>query len=306
MKLEAIIVRKIRSFKTMMVNGFISIWRNKGMGLVSIVTIFAVMLIVGILLLTVLNINGFVQTINSSLDKVIVYLNDDTTVEETNGLLFELSEKPEVEMLTYVSKEQAIIKAQDMFSEGSFIQSGLEKNPFPASIIIELKNIDTADQMVKTLDTDSRVEEIRYYKDLIEKFIQVNRVIKIGGFIAFIVIVTLSIFVISNIIKVAIASRGEEIEIMKYVGASESFIKGPFVIEGLFYSVLGSALSLITVFYIYNKFIEVYERPIYEYVSYQLIEINEIALDIGIIFVAIAIGIGSIGSLTSIKKYLKV
>lgn len=299
-------MKKIRALKTMISSGFTSIWRNKGMGLVSIVTIFAVMLIVGMLLLAVLNVNGFVQTINSSLDKVIIYLNDDITVEETDKLLTELSEKTEIEKLTYVSKEQAIVKAQDMFSEDSFIQSGLEKNPFPASIVIELKNIDTADQVVKTLEADSRVEDVRYYKDLIEKFIQVDKVIKVGGFVAFIVVVALSIFVISNIIKIAIASRGEEIEIMKYVGASESFIKGPFVIEGLFYSIVGSIISFIAVFYIYNKFSDIYSRPIYEYVAYQLIEMKEIALDMGIIFLAIGIGIGSIGSLTSIRKYLKV
>lgn len=276
------------------------------MGLVSVFTIFAVMLIVGMLLLAVLNVNGFVQTINSSLDKVIIYLNDDITVDETDKLLLELSERTEIEKLTYVSKEQAIVKAKDMFSEDSFFQSGLEKNPFPASIVIELKNIETADQVVNLLEEDSRVEDVRYYKDLIEKFIQVDKVIKVGGFVAFIVVVVLSIFVISNIIKIAIASRGEEIEIMKYVGASESFIKGPFVIEGLFYSLVGSIISFVAVLYIYNKFSDVYSRPIYEYVVYQLIEIKEIALDMGIIFLAIGIGIGSIGSLTSIRKYLKV
>lgn len=299
-------MKKIRALKTMISSGFTSIWRNKGMGLVSIFTIFAVMLIVGMLLLAVLNVNGFVQTINSSLDKVIIYLNDDITVDETDKLLLELSERTEIEKLTYVSKEQAIVKAKDMFSEDSFIQSGLEKNPFPASIVIELKNIETADQVVNLLEADSRVEDVRYYKDLIEKFIQVDKVIKVGGFVAFIVVVVLSIFVISNIIKIAIASRGEEIEIMKYVGASESFIKGPFVIEGLFYSLVGSIISFVAVFYIYNKFSDVYSRPIYEYVAYQLIEIKEIALDMGIIFLAIGIGIGSIGSLTSIRKYLKV
>ncbi len=306
MRLEATIVKKIRALKTMISSGFTSIWRNKGMGLVSIFTIFAVMLIVGMLLLAVLNVNGFVQTINSSLDKVIIYLNDDITVDETDKLLLELSERTEIEKLTYVSKEQAIVKAKDMFSEDSFIQSGLEKNPFPASIVIELKNIETADQVVNLLEEDSRVEDVRYYKDLIEKFIQVDKVIKVGSFVAFIVVVVLSIFVISNIIKIAIASRGEEIEIMKYVGASESFIKGPFVIEGLFYSLVGSIISFVAVFYIYNRFSDVYSRPIYEYVAYQLIVIKEIALDMGIIFLAIGIGIGSIGSLTSIRKYLKV
>lgn len=306
MNWEAIIVRKLRSLFAILNNGFTSIWRNKGMGLVSIVTIFAVMFLVGILLLVVLNINGLVQTVNRSLDKVIVYLYDEVTVEDTESLLFELSNIAEIEKLTYVSKEQAMVRAQEMFSEDSFIQSGLEKNPFPASIVIELKHIDRADDIVENLESDDRVEDIGYYKELISKFIKIDRVVKIGGFVAFIIIIFLSIFVISNIIKIAISSRGTEIEIMKYVGASESFVKGPFIIEGLFYAITGSILSFFAVVYFYSKFADIYGRTIYEYVSYRLVNINNIAFDILIIFVSIAIGIGSIGSITSIRKYLKV
>lgn len=299
-------MKKLRAFKVVVANGFTSIWRNKGMGLLSIATIFAVMLLVGVLLLAVLNINGFVNSINASLDTVVIYLYDDTTGGETEEILEELSNRPEINLLTYISRDQAIVEAKDMFSEDNFVLDGLEKNPLPASIIIELNDIDKAQELVEDLEENDKIEFIRYYQELITQFLMIDRMIKIGGFFAFIVIVVLSIFVISNIIKIAISSRGEEIEIMKYVGASESFIKGPFIIEGLFYSIFGSVLAFGLLWYLYRRFDNLYARPIYDYVSYNLIDFNSINLDILIIFISIAIGIGSIGSLTSIRKYLKV
>lgn len=299
-------MRKFRTFKAMVASGFTSIWRNKGMGIVSIATIFAVMLLIGVLLLAVLNVNGFVNSINDSLDEVAVYLNDDTSREETENLLNQLSQREEIKLLTYISREEAIIDAREMFDEESFVLEGLEKNPFPSSILIELNNIDKAGELVSFLESNENVETVRYLQGLIERFLTIDRVIKFGGFFAFVIIVILSIFVISNIIKVAIASRGQEIEIMKYVGASESFIKGPFIIEGLFYSIFGSMLAFALLYYLYSKFASVYEIPIYEYVSYNILNFEDIRLDIFIIFISIAIGIGSIGSLTSIRKYLKV
>lgn len=299
-------MKKLRMFKTMITNGFQSIWRNKGMGLVSIATIFAVMILVGSILLTVLNVNSFLQTVNASLNNVVIFLEDEITVEETENLLEELSYRDEVVRINYVSKEQAIVKAKDMFEGDNFMESGIEKNPFPASIELELNEIADADQLLDDYEDNNNIEKVRYYQDEIEKVIQIDRGIKIGGFLAFIIIVLLSIFVISNIIKIAISSRSSEIEIMKYVGASDSFIKGPFIVEGLFYSIVGSALSFIALWYLYDKFNAVYGRTIYDYLSFELINMNDIYLDVGIIFLAIGIGIGTLGSITSIRKYLRV
>lgn len=299
-------MRKFRSLKTMLANGFTSIWRNKGIGLVSTLTILSVMLLVGILLLAVLNINGFVNSINDSLDQIEVFLYDDTTGSETEDLINQLKVRPEIKQITYISKEEAIIDARDMFDEESYVLDGLEKNPLPASIRIELNDIDKAEDLVSFIKKNEGVETIRYFKDLILQFLTIDKVVKFGGFFAFVIIVLLSIFVISNIIKVAISARGKEIEIMKYVGASESFIKGPFIIEGLFYSLFGSLLAFLILGYLYGKFTSLYEIPIYEYVSYNIIDFADIDFDIILIFISIAIGIGVIGSITSIRKYLKV
>lgn len=299
-------MRKFRSFKTMLANGFTSIWRNKGIGLISTLTILSVMLLVGILLLAVLNINGFVNSINDSLDQIEVFLYDDTTGSETEDLINQLKVRPEIKQITYISKEEAIIDARDMFDEESYVLDGLEKNPLPASIRIELNDIDKAEDLVSFIKKNEGVETIRYFQDLILQFLTIDKVVKFGGFFAFVIIVLLSIFVISNIIKVAISARGKEIEIMKYVGASESFIKGPFIIEGLFYSLFGSLLAFLILGYLYGTFTSLYEIPIYEYVSYNIIDFADIDFDIILIFISIAIGIGVIGSITSIRKYLKV
>lgn len=124
-------MRSLRSFKSMITNGLQSVWRNKGMGFVSTLTIFAVMLIIGILLLGVLNINNYVNTINQSLDRIVVYFNDDVTFNQADELMHKLSQRKEIEEITYISKDQAMVDAKEMFKDKGFVLNGLEKNPLP-------------------------------------------------------------------------------------------------------------------------------------------------------------------------------
>ena len=299
-------MRSLRSFKSMLTNGFTSIWRNKGMGLISILTIFAVMLIMGILLLGVLNINNYVNNINQSLDKIVVYFNDDVSFKQADKLMNQLSNREEVMEITYISKDQALVDAKEMFKDKGFVLNGIEKNPLPSSMEIKVSDIAYAEELVKELENNKLVEDSRYFQDWIDRFIKIDRAIKIGSFVSFIIIISLSVFVISNIIKVAISSRGTEIEIMKIVGASESYIKGPFIMEGLFYSLLGSIFALLAIFKLYEMFIGQYGSSIYEYLSFTLVDMADIKSDLISIFVAISLGIGTIGSIASLRKYLKV
>ncbi len=295
-----------RIFKTMVVNGLKGVWRNKNIGIVSTFSIVAVLLILGTILLSVLNVNSIITTVNKSLDKVVVYLVDDITEEETDTLLKNMSEQKAISEVSFISKEQAIIDARLMFNEDTYVLSGLEKNPFPASVIIELNDLSDANRIVDYVKQHNGVEEIRYYKDLIEKILTIERVIKLGGVVAFIAIIVISIFIISNIIKMAILSRKNEIEIMKYIGASESFIKGPFVVEGVFYAMLGAVVAYAIIYYGYRTFVSTYTADLFDFISFRMVQIKDIYLDIAIIFGSIGIGIGTIGSLLSIRKYLKV
>lgn len=299
-------MRSLRSFKSMIINGLTSIWRNKAIGFVSILTIFAVMLIMGLLLLGVLNINNYVHNINQSLDKIVVYFNDNVTFNQADDLMNKLSSKAEIKEITYISKDQAMVDAREMFKEKGFVLNGLEKNPLPSSMELKVSDIAYAEELVSELEANKLVEETRYFQDWINRFLKIDRAIKIGSFVSFIIIVSLSVFVISNIIKVAISSRGTEIEIMKIVGASESYIKGPFIMEGLFYSILGAILALIAIFKIYQVFLNQYSTSIFEYLSFSLVDMADVKSDLISIFIAISVGIGTIGSLDSLRKYLKV
>lgn len=299
-------MRSLRSLKSMLINGLTSIWRNKAMGFISVLTIFAVMLIMGLLLLGVLNINNYVNNINQSLDKIVVYFNDNVTFKQADDLMNKLRSKEEIKEITYISKDQAMVDAREMFKEKGFILNGLEKNPLPSSMELKVSDIAYAEELVSELEANKLVEETRYFQDWINRFLKIDRAIKIGSFVSFIIIVSLSVFVISNIIKVAISSRGTEIEIMKIVGASESYIKGPFIMEGLFYSLLGAILALVAIFKLYQVFINQYSTSIFEYLSFSLVDMTDIKSDLISIFIAISLGIGTIGSLASLRKHLKV
>lgn len=301
-------MERIRTGINIVKNGLKGLIRNAGMGLVSTITIAAVMLFIGLLLLSAININGYVQMTQEKLDEIIVYLNDDVEFIEAEKLINNLSDFENIDKLTYIPKEEAYNRAREMFGDDSYIFTGLSENPFSASIEIKIKDIsmDKVNEIVNYLDADTRTNDIKYYQDIIPTFIKINNGIKIASMIISGLIIILSIFVISNIIKIAITSRRREIEIMKIVGASNAYIEGPFVIEGVFYSVLGSAISYFILKIIYEKILSTYSGEVYEFLGYNLVSFGHVGGDISIIFICVAMGIGVLGSLSSLRKYLRV
>lgn len=299
--------KSFRNLATIIKNGFKGIWRNKNSGFLSAASIGAIMLLVGIILLAVLNINAFVQSIDSTLDEFVIFLHDDVQGDWLDSFLEELSQLNNVEQVTYVSKTQARIDAREMFKDDSHLLAGLERdNPLPASIEIQVEDLAGADYLVDQLSQRQEVDWIRYASNWVSWFVNAERFIKIGGLIAVIAIIILSVFIISNVVKLGINNRQSEIEIMKYVGASETFIQWPFIIEGIFYSLLGSGLAFVLMYNIYEKFVERYGITIMEYANFGLIDFNTIGQDMLIIYLTISVGIGLIGSLISIRKYLRV
>lgn len=299
---------RIRTGINIVKNGLKGLIRNAGMGLVSTFTIAAVMLFIGLLLLSAININGYVQMAQGKLDEIIVYLNDDVEFTEAEKLINNLSDFENIDKLTYIPKEEAYNRAREMFGDDSYIFTGLSENPFSASIEIKIKDIsmDKVNEIVNYLDADTRTNDIKYYQDIIPTFIKINNGIKFASMVISGLIIILSIFVISNIIKIAITSRRREIEIMKIVGASNAYIEGPFVIEGVFYSVLGSAISYFILKLIYEKILSSYSGEVYEFLGYNLVSFGHVGRDISIIFICVAMGIGVLGSLSSLRKYLRV
>jgi len=297
---------KFRVFRNILKQGLQSMWRNRSMGLASVTSISAVLMILGIVLVLILSINNVVNDTKLKFDEVEVFLEDDitdfqmTTVEETAKSI------PGVISIIYRSKEQALELMKQDWGEDAYLLEDLETNPLPNSYIIKVQDLELAENLVNSIKTLDGVEEVKYYKDIIDRLLTFANYIRIGGMIIIAVLVFVSIFIISNTIKLTVSSRKREINIMKYVGATNSYIRGPFIIEGVLFGLFGAVISIFIVYYAYSYLYANMNESFYNMFTFYLISPESILSDIAIIFLTIGAGIGAMGSILSLKKFLNV
>ena len=192
-----------------------------------------------------------------------------------------------------------------MGDEG-YLLEGLEENPLPHTLILKLKDIEYAEDVVKSIENLEGIEEIQYNYDIMEKLVLFTNYIRTGGLAIVLILILVSIFIISNTIKLTVTARKREINIMKYVGATNGYIRGPFVIEGVVFGLIGAIISILAVNYGYNYFFNAASDKLYVLFTVYLVPPKALMQDIVIIFTAIGAGIGALGSLVSMKRFLNV
>lgn len=298
---------KFRLFKNITNQGFKGMWRNRGMGLASISSISAVLMILGIVIIMIISINSLVIETKAKFDEIEVYLLDDIDIGETNIIENRVSKMPGVISITYRSRQEALeIMSKDWGEEAYLLEGLLEDNKLPDSYIIKISDIKYADDIVDSLKPIKGIEKIKYHKDIIDKLMVFANYIQVGGIIIISLLIFISIFIISNTIKLTVVAREREINIMKYVGASNGYIKGPFIIEGMLFGLIASLISIGIIYFGYEYLFNGINERVYEFSSIRLVSPTSIFKDISIIFVTIGTGIGAIGSLVSMKRFLNV
>jgi cell division transport system permease protein len=281
-------------------------WRNKSMGLASITSIAAVLMILGIVLVLILSINNVVNDTKLEFDEVEVFLEDEISLEQMTKIEDTAKDVPGVVSVIYRSKDQALEIMKEDWGEDAYLLEDLETNPLPNSYIIKVEDIELADNLVNSIKTLDGVEEVKYYKDIIDRLLNFASYIRIGGMIIIAVLVFVSIFIISNTIKLTVTSRKREINIMKYVGATNSYIRGPFIIEGIFFGLVGALISIAVVYFAYRYLYLNMNESFYNMFTFYLIPPESIISDISVIFLTLGAGIGAMGSMLSLKKFLNV
>lgn len=298
---------KFRIFKNVINQGFQSMWRNRGMGIASVSSITAVLVILGLVLIMILSINNVVMEIKSKFDEIQIFLEEDITEEQLNRIEASAKNNEGVLSVMYQSKDQALKIFKEEWEDEAYLLEGLEAdNPLPDSFIVQLKDIKYADSMVDKVKELEGVEEIKYYKDIIDKLILSANYIRGGGLVIIGILIFVSVFIISNTIKITVTARKNEINIMKYVGATNGYIRGPFIIEGVLFGLIGAVLSILIVNYGYGYFFNTVNDRLYVLFTVYLVPPVALIKDISIIFVAIGVGIGALGSLVSLKRFLNV
>jgi cell division transport system permease protein len=223
-----------------------NIWTNPFLSLVTLSTIAISMLILGLFSLIYLNVQQSLHQMGGEL-QITAYLQETISSEQAKVLRSKVADWPEVERITYISKEQALARFRSQLREYAGILEGLKENPLPASLEVTLMPHYGRSGNIRELSTRlgrlPGVAEVQYGRKWMAKLRVFVEVMKLVGITVGGLLLIATIFVISNTIKLTFYSRREELEIMRLVGATDFFIKAPFLIEGLLHGLGGALLA---------------------------------------------------------------
>ena len=284
--------------------GFLQIFRNRGMSLASIFSILAMLLILGMFFVITVNINLFTEVVKQDYDQIEVFLLDDTDKAQAEQLMTQIRTHEGVPDVQYRSKAEALEILKERWGESGYLLDSLGKNPLPASILISVESLDNAGEVAAYAGTLDGIEDVQYYQETVEKLTKITNFLQIGALIIMAFLVVVSVVVVSNTVKLTVFARAKEIRIMKYVGATNWFIRGPFLAEGIIIGMLAALISTGLIALIYKELIAAIGAQVLAIVSMPLISTQYMTGNMLIIFLALGMSIGACGSIVSMRKFL--
>ena len=295
----------IRRFFSAIGEGFVGLWRNKSMGVASIVSICSMLLILGGITFGVFVANNIVEDMKTKVDQIDVILEPEVTHERVLKIKEELKKIENVKEVNYVSKEKALEKMKEQWKENSFLLDGME-SALPESYELKVENIENSSTVASNIYNIKDVEKVVYYKDIVDKLTKMSDVVKYVGITLVGVLLLVSFFIMSITIKLTVIARRKEISIKKYIGATNMSITGPFIVDGMLLGVLGAGISFAMIFFAYKYVYESLAWGVGNILYNYLIPVNIFGFYVAIAYFGIGIGIGILASIFSSRKYMKV
>ena len=294
----------IKRFFYTVKQAFLQVLRNRAMSLASIFAITAMLLILSLFFILVINVNTAAQTIQQDYDSIEVYLKDDVTEEQADTIVDDLRTQDGVEDAYYKSKEDAMDEFKTRWGENGYLLNSLQENPLPNSVVIMIGDLEKADSLAEKAATYDGVEDVKFYKDTVDKLLGATKFIQIAAIVVMIFLIIVSIVVVSNTIKLTVFNRANEINIMKYVGATNWFIRGPFLAEGIIIGVISAGISIGLSALIYRQIVKVIGDQLLSVLSMPMVPVGFLVYNFTWIFLALGISIGACGSMISMRKFL--
>ncbi|AEC00255.1 permease-like cell division protein FtsX [Selenomonas sputigena] len=281
----------------------ISIKRNNWMSFASISTVAVSLFVLGMFLIIVLNMNRMASMLESQV-QINVYLDDKLKGSEIDDLEDDLKKMQGIESVQYVSREDAIVRLRERLGDQKYLLDALgDKNPLPNAFEVTVKQPTMVETAAKAIEKFGGVESVKYGQDVVEHLFDMTRLVRIFGFTLMLLLAGATLFIISNTIRLTVFARRKEIAIMKYVGATDWFIRWPFLLEGVVLGFFGGILASIALRSIYGLITaKVYSTLAFLPLIPQYPFVNFISL----VMVLSGMGIGALGSTISLKRFLKV
>lgn len=280
------------------------IGRNKGMNITAVLAISAMMLILGLFFVSFVNVDLFANVIKQDYNIVEVFLDDNNTDAVNKDIGSRLKETKGIDKVEYRSKDDAIKIMKKRWGDNGYLLDSLSDNPLPNSYLVYVRDKSVADKISKSATSISGVEDIKYYQDTVEKLQRIANFIQTASIITMTFLIIVSVIIVANTIKLTVFARSKEISIMKYLGATDWFVRGPFLFEGIILGFVSATISTALMYVIYSRLIGVVGPDIMRMLSVPVVPTSYLIPNVMIIFIALGVGVGTCGSIISIRRFL--
>lgn len=280
-----------------------SIRRNGFMSFASISTVAVSLLVLGMFLMIFLNTNNLAQYLESQV-QVSVYMQDSATEKELASVKEKLSKMPGVVKVTQVSKTQALERFKKRLGDQEQLLHSLGKeNPFPNSFEIQVDNPERIKVLTPQIGQLPKVETAKFGQEVVEHLFQLTKILRFGGILLVVFLAMATLFIISNTIRLTVFARRKEVIIMKYVGATDWFIRWPFLLEGMTLGFFGAVLASVLINSIYSGLLERIHATL---AFLPLLPTSPLLIYVDLFLLIAGTGIGALGSYISLRKFLQV
>ena len=291
--------------------GFKNVFKNKKSTFAAIIIMFATMITVGLGIAGAKNITSFIEQLEQDVP-ITLYIKDEVKDSDLQKIEDYIKSIEYVNSVLFTSKPEALQNAKEKLPDSAeLFESYTETNhPFKASYAITLTELNESSKVVEELNNaeilKDKIEEVQSSDSIIAGLNSIDRGIKIIFIGMGILLITVSTVIISNTIKLTVHARRKEISIMKYVGATNNFIRAPFIVEGIVIGIIAIAISILSLGGIYHLIYNTCNSILMSSLNFKMLQFNEVFQSIIIVYLLLGIGIGVLGSVLSMKKYLKV
>ncbi|MDO5559334.1 MAG: permease-like cell division protein FtsX [Oscillospiraceae bacterium] len=290
--------------------GFRNIWKNRVMGMASVCVLMVSLLLVGVCVLFVMNVEILLDAIENK-NEIVVFLKDEVTVEEVPEIEDTLKSMGNVSSAVYCSKEQALDNyINQMEGYEDIFESLKTDNPLPDSFNVKIADTTQLTQTVDQINAMSFTQSIQAPTDFVEVLNKLKKVVSLISIAVLSVLIVVSLIMISNTTRASVYARRREINIMKYVGATNSFIRVPFFFEGLFTGFIAGVGASAVTYFGYTKLMNIITNDISFWevigVAEPLPFDNEVRIFVISLYLCIGAVIGALGSVSSTTKHLQV
>lgn len=280
-----------------------SIRRNGFMSFASISTVAVSLLVLGMFLMIFLNTNNLAQYLESQV-QVSVYMQDNATGQELAAVKEKLTKMPGVVKVTQVSKTEALARFKKRLGDQDQLLNSLGKeNPFPNSFEVQVDNPERIKMLTPQIGQLPKVETAKFGQEVVEHLFQLTKILRFGGILLVVFLAMATLFIISNTIRLTVFARRKEVIIMKYVGATDWFIRWPFLLEGMTLGFFGAVIAFILINSIYSGLLERIHATL---AFLPLLPSSPLLLYVDLFLLFAGTGIGALGSYISLRKFLRV